>query len=93
MIEKILPGAIASADAFADPSDALLFHDVSALTKACGIQHVQRHPIDIDTLADHIAGSPGNWRNNCGFVAGEFVEQTRLTGVGATGNHHGHSFA
>ncbi len=74
-------------------ADAFLLDDIATLTEARCIQHVQRHAIDIDPLAHDVAGRTGNRSNDGGLVAGEFVQQARLAGVGTAGNDHGHSFA
>ena len=53
---------------------------------------MQRHAVDVDVLAQDVAGGAGNIGHNCSFAARQGVQQARFPGVRATGNHDLHPF-
>ncbi|MNR29112.1 hypothetical protein D3C85_1464790 [compost metagenome] len=53
---------------------------------------MQRHAIQVDVLAQHVAGGAGDFGDDGGFAARQGVEQAGLAGVGTAGDHHLHPF-
>jgi hypothetical protein len=74
-------------------ADSFFLDEITAASKTRSVQHVERHSIDVDSLAHDVACRTGNRRNDGGFVPGESVEQARLAGVGAASDHDCHAFA
>ena len=78
----LLPGAF--------DTDALNL--VAGIAQTGGIDDVQRHAVDVDVLAQHVASGTGNVGHDRCFTARQGVQQARFTGVRASGNHHLHPF-
>ncbi len=74
-------------------ADALGLDLVGGIAQAGGIEHVQRQAVDLDALAQHVAGGAGHGRDDRGVVTREAVEQARLAGVRAPGDHDGEPVA
>ena len=58
------------------PADALFFRKIERRAQARGVEHVQRHAVDVDALAQDIARRAGQRRYDGGVVAGEAIQQT-----------------
>ena len=58
-----------------------------------GVDNVQRHTVDVDMFAQHVAGGAGDIGDDGGFAAGQGVQQARFAGIGTPGDHHGHAIA
>ena len=74
-------------------ADALLLDDIAALAEPGGVEHVQRHAIEVNALAHHIARGPRNGRHDRRVVPGQAVEKTRLAGVRSPRDHDHHTLA
>ncbi len=72
--------------------NADLLHLVLGVAQAGGVDDVQRHAIQVDMLAQHIAGGTGDLGDDGGLAPGQGIEQARLASVGTTGDHHLHPF-
>ncbi|MNQ80513.1 hypothetical protein D3C85_954980 [compost metagenome] len=72
--------------------DADLLNLVLGVAQAGGVDDVQRHAIQVDVLAQHVAGGAGDLGDDGGLTPGQGVEQARLAGVGTAGDHHLHAF-
>ncbi len=72
--------------------DADLLHLVLGIAQAGGVDDVQRHAIQMDVFAQHVAGGAGDLGDDGRLAAGQGVEQARFAGVGTTGDHHLHPF-
>lgn len=53
---------------------------------------MQRHAVDVDMLAQHVAGGAGYVGDDRRFTARRGVQQARFPSVGASGNDHLHAF-
>ena len=60
---NLLPGAL----------DADTFHFVIGVAQACGINDMQRHAVDMDMLAQHVAGGAGDVGDDRCFAARQGV--------------------
>ena len=74
------------------PADALFFHHIERRAQTRGIEHVQRHAVDVDALAQHVARGARQSGHDRRLVAGQAIEQARLAGIGAPGDDDGHAF-
>ena len=73
--------------------DAFRFDCVSLVAKTRRICDVQRHAVDCDPFAQHIASRAGNRSDDRGVVASEAIQQARLARVRAASDDDGHPFA
>ena len=77
-------------------ADALDFIDLRRLAiaaQAGGVDDVQWHALDLDRLADLVAGGAGDGGDDRQFGAGQRVQQRTLAHVGLAGQHHLQAFA
>ncbi|CGQ10944.1 Uncharacterised protein [Salmonella enterica subsp. enterica serovar Typhi] len=54
---------------------------------------MQRHPVDVDVLAQHVARGTGDIGDNGRFTACQRIQQAGFPGIRASGNHYLHPFA
>ena len=80
---NLLPGAF----------NADTLHFIIGVAQARGIDDMQRHAVDMDMLAQHVAGGAGDVGDDCCFAARQGVQQARFTGIWPPGDHHLHPFA
>src|SRR5690348_8111744 len=66
---------------------------VGRVAEACGVEDVQRHTVDVDPLADYIAGRAGYGRDDGCVISRESIQEARLPRVWTAGDHDGHAFA
>ena len=64
---------------------------VVGIAQAGGVDHVQRHAIDVDMFAQHIAGGAGDIGDDGRLTPGQGIEQAGLAGVGTAGDDHVHA--
>src|ERR1044071_2738131 len=67
--------------------DAELLELISRLAQSRGIDQRERHALDLDRLAQRIAGRAGDRRDDRALLAGEAVKQAGLANVGAPGEY------
>ena len=67
---------------------ALGLDRITAGAEPGGIEQQERYALELDALAQHVAGGAGDFRDDGGVVAREPVEQRGLAGVGRAGDHH-----
>ncbi|MCY1365015.1 hypothetical protein D9M69_518440 [compost metagenome] len=70
--------------------DADLFHfvHVRAVAQTRGVDHVQRHTLDLNRLLHHIARGAGHRGHDRQLGTGQRVEQRAFARVGLPGDHH-----
>ncbi|GAR60669.1 hypothetical protein NGUA15_02446 [Salmonella enterica] len=54
---------------------------------------MQRHPVDVDMLAQHVTRGTGDIGDNGCFTACQRIQQAGFPGIRASGNHYLHPFA
>ncbi|MNT82786.1 hypothetical protein D3C72_2225660 [compost metagenome] len=64
---------------------------IIGIAQTGGINHVQRHAVDVDMFAKYIPGSPGNFCHDRRFAPGQGIEQAGFPGIRTTGNHYRHT--
>jgi len=77
-------------------ADADALHLVAGLVVAAqagGVDHMQRHALDLDGLADLVARGAGDRRDDGQLGTGQGVEQASSCHVGLAGEHHLQTFA
>ena len=60
---------------------------VGGLAQARGVDHMHRHTLDLDGLADLVAGGARDRRDDGQLRAGQGIEQRTLAHVGLAGQH------
>ena len=83
--------ALGARDLGACAPHALLLDRIAPQAQAGCIEHVQRHAVDRNPLAHHVAGGAGNRGHDGRLVARQAIQQARLAGIGAAGEHHRHT--
>ncbi|MNR24810.1 hypothetical protein D3C85_1419140 [compost metagenome] len=68
-----------------------LFHMVGGVAQTGGIDHMQRHAVDVDMFTQDIPGSASDIGDDCCFAPCQYIQQARLAGIRTTGNDHGHA--
>ena len=68
--------------------NAHLLHRICGFAQPRSVDDVQRHSVNLDCLADHIAGSAGNIADQRHLLAGQTVQQAGLADVRLPGNGH-----
>ncbi len=61
---------------------------LAELAQPGGIDHVQRHAVDLDRLGHLVARGAGNRRDDRQLGAGQRVEQRTLADIRLAGQHH-----
>ena len=79
--------AIGLGDFVVRASDALGLDLVRRVAQPRRVQDVQRQPVDLDALAQHVARRARNGGHDRGLVAGEAIEQAGLAGVRPARDH------
>src|SRR5690554_4508829 len=74
-------------------SYALLLDNVGAVAQAGRVDDVQRHAVNVDMLAKHVAGSACHVGNDRGLVAGESIQEARFARVRTPCDHQVHAVA
>ncbi|ANY61086.1 hypothetical protein MA05_01965 [Comamonas aquatica] len=72
-------------------ADAL--HLVLAVAQAGGVDHVQRHAVDLDGLLHLVARGAGDRGDDGQLGPGQRVQQRAFAGIGLAGDHHLDAFA
>src|SRR5690606_23946175 len=72
---------IGSLHGLASPADAFLFDGIGAVTQTGRVQDMQGQAIDVDVLAQYVAGGAGDVGDDGGILTGERIQQRRLAGV------------
>ena len=75
------------------PSDPLRFDYIRTFTQTCCIENMQGHAVDVDALADDVAGGSREWGHDGRVISRQPVEQTRLARIGPSRDDHRHSLA
>ena len=84
---------ICFADGLERARHADFFHLVIGVAQASGVDHVQRHAVDVDMFAQDIPGSASNLGDDSRLAPCQSIEQAGFSGVWPAGNHHRHAVA
>ena len=68
---------------------ALLFRLIARGPQARGVDQIQRQPVELQMLAQHVARGARRGRDDGDVIAHQPIEQARLSGVRLAGDHHG----
>ena len=79
----LVPGAL-----HADALDG-----VRRVAQPGGIDDMQWHAVEMDVLTQHVAGGAFDIGDDGGVLLGQRIEQARLAGIRAAGDHHRHPLA
>ena len=85
--------AVGPFDGLPGAANAFPLHHVLALAQTGGVDDVQRQAVDVDLLAQHVAGGAGDVGDDGRLPPGQGIEQARLAGVGLAGEHDVHALA
>jgi hypothetical protein len=69
-------------------ADALRFGGIGRLAQPRGVDQVERQPVEVHPLTQHVAGRARRVGHDGDLIADEPVEKARLAGVGFAGDHH-----
>ena len=84
---------IGGVDGFPGAGNADLLHLVGAVTQTGGVDHVQRHALDLYGLLHLVAGGARNGGDDGQLGPSQCVEQRAFARVGLACNHHPDAFA
>ncbi len=73
--------------------DTDTFNFIVGVAQTGGIDNMQWHTVNVNMLAQHVAGGASDVSDNSRFTARQGVQQARFPGVRTTGNHYLHPFA
>ena len=73
--------------------DADFFNLAFCFAQTGGIDHMQRHAVDLDQLRHLVPGRAGDRRDDRQLRAGQRIEQRTFSHIRLTGDHHLNAFA
>src|SRR5690606_3732340 len=72
-------------------TDALLLHYIVAIAQPSSVSDMQWHAIQVDLLAEDVAGGTGNIRHNGRILACQCIQQAGFASIGFACNNNRHT--